>query len=257
MFKTLLVDSDAGAMRIRLNRPDVLNALTLELLTELKEALTYAAGWDDIRAVLLTGEGRGFCAGADLASNQLGDEVQTIVENYYNPVVQLLATMPKPVIAAVNGVAAGAGMSLALACDMRVVSSSASFSLGFTGIGLALDASASYFLPRLVGRGRALEIAYSGRKINAEEAITLGLAETLLPAETFAETAWLMTKQLAQGPTKTFALVKEQLNASETNTLEEQLRLEARLQAKAAKTADAAEGIRAFAEKRKPSFKGQ
>ncbi len=254
MFKTLLVDSEDGALRIRLNCPDVLNAVTLELLTELKEVLGGAATWKDIRAVLLTGEGRGFCAGADLSSNLLGQDIQSIVETYYNPVIHLLATMPKPTLAAINGVAAGAGMSLALACDSRLMSDKAALTVGFTKIGLSLDAGMSFFLPRLVGRGRAFELAYSNRAVTAQEALQLGLAETILPSEGFADAAFAFTKELARGPAS-YSYVKQLLNTSEG--LEEQLRLEATLQANAAKTSDASEGIRAFLEKRKANFKGE
>ncbi len=248
---------DANALKITLNRPDVLNALSLELLGELRDALREAADDKNVRAVLLTGAGRGFCAGADLGSTSLGSSTKDIIETYYNPVAHALATMPKPVVAAVNGVAAGAGMSLALACDLRLLSANASFAVGFTRIGLVMDASASYFLPRLVGRARAFELAYSGRRVGAEEALALGLGETLLPADGFAEAAWAFIKELAAGPTRSFALVKEQLNASPHNDLEGQLALEATLQAQASGTADVLEGIGAFSEKRPPRFRGE
>ena len=255
--KTLELTHQDAALRITLNRPDVLNALSLDLLGELRDALQEAAEADDIRAVLLTGAGRGFCAGADLASTPVEGNFEEMIQTYYNPVVRAIATMPKPVVAGVNGVAAGAGMSLALACDTRLLSSSAAFAVGFTGIGLVMDASASYFLPRLVGRGRAFELAYSGRKVGAEEALRLGFGEQIIPAETFAESAWEMTQRLAQGPTKAFALVKEQLNASAQNDLEAQLGLEAQFQEVASNTADVREGVTAFKEKRKPNFRGE
>ena len=188
--KTLELTHQNAVLRITLNRPDVLNALSLDLLGELRDALQEAAEADDIRAVLLTGAGRGFSAGADLASTPVEGNFEEMIQTYYNPVVRAIATMPKPVVAGVNGVAAGAGMSLALACDTRILSSSAAFAVGFTGIGLVMDASASYFLPRLVGRGRAFELAYSGRKVGAEEALRLGFGEQIIPAETFAESAW-------------------------------------------------------------------
>ncbi len=248
---------DANALRITLNRPDVLNALSLELLGELRDALGEAADDKSVRAVLLTGAGRGFCAGADLSTTGPGSDTKDLIETYYNPVARSLATMPKPVVAAVNGVAAGAGMSLALACDMRLLSANASFAVGFTRIGLVMDASASYFLPRLVGRGRAFELAYSGRRVGAEEALRLGLGETLLPADGFGEAAWAFVKELAAGPTRSFALVKEQLDASPHNDLEAQLGLEAALQAQASQTADVREGVRAFSEKRPPRFEGE
>ena len=255
--KTLELTHQNAVLRITLNRPDVLNALSLDLLGELRDALQEAAEADDIRAVLLTGAGRGFSAGADLASTPVEGNFEEMIQTYYNPVVRAIATMPKPVIAGVNGVAAGAGMSLALACDTRLLSSSAAFAVGFTGIGLVMDASASYFLPRLVGRGRAFELAYSGRKVGAEEALRLGFGEQIVPAETFAETAWEMTQRLAQGPTKAFAMVKEQLNASAHHDLEMQLGLEAQFQEVASNTADVREGVTAFKEKRKPKFRGE
>jgi 2-(1,2-epoxy-1,2-dihydrophenyl)acetyl-CoA isomerase len=226
------------------------------MLKELKQALESLARDTSVRAVLLMGTGRGFCSGADLANTPIGGDIGAIIQEFYNPLVRLIATMPKPVIAAVNGVAAGAGMSLALCCDMRLLSSAASFNLGFSGIALVLDASASYYLPRLVGRSRALELAYTNRKVGAEEALHLGLGEKLMPAEAFAEKAWAFAKELADGPTKSFGLIKEQLNAAASNDLETQLALEVRLQSEAAKSQDVLEGIMAFKEKRRPKFKG-
>jgi len=254
-FETLELTRDAGALQISLCRPEVLNALSPLMLKELRAALEVARD-GAVRAVLLTGAGRGFCSGADLTGTDLEGGAEGVVEGLYNPVVRALAALEKPVVAAVNGVAAGAGMSLALACDLRLLSENAVFALGFTRIGLVMDASSSYYLPRLVGRARALELAYSGRKVGAEEALGLGLGERVLPAEGFSEAALDFVRGLAQGPTRSFALVKEQLDASEHNTLEAQLALEAKLQGEASRTEDAAEGIRAFSEKRAPQFKG-
>jgi 2-(1,2-epoxy-1,2-dihydrophenyl)acetyl-CoA isomerase len=243
---------EAQTLEIRLNRPEVLNALSLELLQELKHALGEAAQRGDVRAVLLTGEGRGFCAGADLAKLPMGQNVESTVETYFNPIIRLLATMPKPVIAAINGVAAGAGMSLALACDVRFMSEHATLTVGFTKIGLSLDAGMSYFLPKLVGRGRAFELSYSNRNVSANEALNLGLVETILPAEGFHDAALQIVKGLAQGP-YSFALAKQLLN---TDDLDKQLRLEATVQAQAAQSSDAREGIMAFVQKRKARFEG-
>ena len=159
--------------------------------------------------------------------------------------------MPKPTLAAINGVAAGAGLSLALACDMRLMSEQAVLTVGFTKIGLSLDAGMSYFLPKLVGRGRAFELAYSNRNVTANEALNLGLVESVLPSEEFAETAFSLAKDLAQGPAS-FALVKELFSSDD---LEKQLGLEAKAQAQAAKTNDAKEGIMAFVQKRKANFR--
>jgi 2-(1,2-epoxy-1,2-dihydrophenyl)acetyl-CoA isomerase len=256
MYSSLKLNQVDQTLEISLNRPDVLNALSLELLQELKAALAAASEDKTIRAVVLTGAGRGFSAGADLTSTSLSGDVQSIVESYYNPIVSLLATMPKPVIAAINGVAAGAGLSLALACDMRVMSQQAVLTVGFTKIGLSLDAGMSFFLPRLVSRGRAFELAYSNRSLNADDALALGLVEKVLPAEGFAEAALLFAKALAQGPAS-FTQVKGLLNQSAANTLDEQLSLEARMQAKAAQTSDVKEGVRAFAEKRRAIFRGE
>lgn len=260
-YQTLQVVRDGALLHISLNRPRVLNALTPELLLELRDALEGAAA-DEVRAVLLSGQGRGFCSGADLSAGDLaagktGGNVAETVERFYNPVVRALFALRKPVVAAVNGVAAGAGMSLALACDLRLLSEDAVFTLGFSRIGLALDASLSYTLPRLVGPARALELAYSGRKLDAREALALGLGELILSADGFAAAATEFTKALSEGPTQSFARIKAQLAASPGNTLEAQLALEARLQGEASCTEDFAEGLRAFAEKRPPIFKGR
>ncbi len=254
-YQTLNVTRDGALFVIALNRPQVLNALTPQLLTELQGALQVASG-PDVRAVLLTGAGRGFCAGADLGATELPGNAQEIVETYYNPVTLALRDLQKPVVAAVNGVAAGAGMSLALACDLRLLSEEARFSLGFPGIGLAMDASMSYTLPRLVGTARAFELAYSGRMLGATESVELGLGETILPAEGFMESACAYARALADGPTQSYARIRAQLYASAQNTLEAQLALEARLQGEASQTEDFREGLRAFAEKRKPRFRG-
>lgn len=256
-FDHIRLDREGGALRITLDRPKVLNALSPELLDELRRALEGPAAEDDVRAVLLTGEGRGFCAGADLERTPVDADIQALLERRYHPIVRQLAGLPKPVIAGVNGVAAGAGMSLALACDMRLLSSHASFAIGFTGIGLVMDASCSHNLPRLVGLGRAFELVYSGRRVDADEAVALGLGERVLDAETFAEEAWQVTRTLAAGPSVAFALAKRELRASLQNDLEAQLALEAEMQGRAATSSDVREGILSFREKRPPRFQGR
>ncbi len=255
-YKTLKVIRDGALLRVGLNRPQVLNALTPELLNELRTVLEAAAD-DSVRAVLLTGEGRGFCSGADLAATKLEGNAGEIVERVYNPVIRVLMGLQKPVVAAVNGVAAGAGMSLALACDVRLLSENAVFALGFSRIGLAMDASLSYTLPRLVGPARALELAYTGRKVGAEEALTLGLGERIMPEDGFAAAATDFARLLSEGPTQSYARIKAQVAASLANTLAAQLGLEARLQGEASRTQDFGEGVRAFTEKREPVFRGR
>lgn len=254
---TIDIHQDGAALRLTLNRPEVLNALSLALLEELRQALVGPAADDTVRAVLITGAGRGFSAGADLADTRVDGDIGGILERSYHPVVRAIADLPKPVVAGVNGVAAGAGMSLALACDMRLLSSAASFALGFTGIGLVMDAGSSYYLTRLVGPGRALEMAFSNRRVSAEEALAIGLGERVLDAEGFADAAWSEVRKMAEGPTRAFALAKREVRASLEHDLEGQLALEARCQAEAASTQDVREGITAFREKRPPRFLGR
>jgi 2-(1,2-epoxy-1,2-dihydrophenyl)acetyl-CoA isomerase len=255
-YQTLLTEQDGYIRQITLNRADVLNALSVQLLDELQDTLRQAAEDKSVRTVILTGAGRGFCSGADLTQPSDLEDIQGTIERYYNPVVRLLSTMPKPVIAAVNGVAAGAGMSLALACDLRLLSSSAVFTVGFSGIGLVLDAGASHFLPRLVGHGRAIELALSNRKVDAEEALHIGLGTLVIPADTFMQEVWPFAQRLAEGPTQSYARIKQQLQAAATNDLETQLALEATLQAEAAATNDFQRAVRAFRSKQPVLFEG-
>lgn len=256
-FTNLRLDREGNALRITLDRPRVLNALSPEMLDELRQALEGPAAEEGVRAVLLIGEGRGFCAGADLERTPVDADIRELLESRYNPIVRQLSELPKPVVAGVNGVAAGAGLSLALACDMRLLSSAASLAIGFTGIGLVMDASCSHALPRAVGLGRAFELVYSGRRVQAEEALELGLGERILDAGTFAEEAWSFVRALAEGPSYAFALAKQELRASLQNDLEQQLALEAELQARAATSQDVREGLAAFREKRPPRFQGR
>jgi len=252
----LLLEAENGALRITLNRPQVLNALSLALLTELHEVLTGPAAAPEVRAVLITGAGRGFCAGADLGDTPVDQDIGALLEKVYHPVVRAIASLRKPVVAGVNGVAAGAGLSLAAACDIRVASSAARFTIGFTGIGLVLDAGSSYFLPRLIGPGRTLSLAFSNRAIEAQEALSMGLVESVAPAEGFEQHAWELVKALAAGPTLSYALVKHEIRASLDNGLEEQLAVEAEAQSAAAASQDVGEGIAAFRMKRPPRFRG-
>jgi len=252
----LLVEGASGALRITLNRPQVLNALSLDLLGELHEALTGPAAEPGVRAVLITGAGRGFSAGADLSATPVDQDIGALLEKAYHPVVRAIASLRKPVVAGVNGVAAGAGLSLAAACDVRVASSAAKFTIGFTGIGLVMDAGSSYFLPRLIGPGRTLSLAFGNRAIDAQEALRIGLVESVVQAQGFEAHAWDLVKGLAAGPTLSYALVKHEVRASLDNTLEAQLAVESEAQSAAAASHDVTEGIEAFKEKRAPRFRG-
>lgn len=259
-YEFLNVEQNAGALTVELARPDVLNALTVPMLLELKDVLEGEAAAPNVRAVLLTGAGRGFCAGADLSAElaqQTGDGmVRDVLERAYHPVVRAIASLEKPVVAGINGVAAGAGLSLALGCDYRLVAPDAWLTVGFAGIGLAVDAGGSYYLPRLVGLGRAMELAFSNRRVEASEAVRIGLADRLLGGD-FALEARAEVATLAAGPTKALALIKRELRASHASTLEAQLALEATAQDAAAKTHDFREGVSAFAGKRKPRYTGE
>lgn len=255
-YRFLTLDSREAALRVTLDRPEVLNALSLELLDELADVLTGPAAAPEVRAVLITGAGRAFCAGADLAVTPVDADIGPLLDRYYRPVIEGLRALRKPVVAGVNGVAAGAGLSLAVACDLRIASSAAKFALGFTGIGLVMDAGCSYFLPRLIGIGRTLELALSNRRVEAAEALRIGLVERELPEAGFEEAVWQSTVEIANGPTLAFSLVKQELQASLENDLSGQLQVESEAQSSAAAGRDAHEGVAAFREKRKPAFEG-
>ncbi|MET8984249.1 enoyl-CoA hydratase-related protein [Nonomuraea wenchangensis] len=252
--------SDAVAT-ITLDRPDAMNSLTTELKGALLDALRRAADDRAIRAVLLTGAGRAFCAGQDLREHadnlEAGRGLDDTVRRHYNPVVELLTTMPKPVVAAVNGVAAGAGASLAFACDLRVASEKAKFALAFTGIGLAPDSGASWTLQRLVGLGRAAELMLLGEPLDAARALELGLVTRVVPADDVLKTAYELAARLAQGPTVAYAATKRALAHAATHALPDALALEADLQDECAATRDHREATRAFLAKQRPAFTGE
>jgi 2-(1,2-epoxy-1,2-dihydrophenyl)acetyl-CoA isomerase len=257
---TILLQRDGAVARLTLNRPDRLNALTLGMLGELSAALTDLDGDDTIRAVILTGAGRGFCAGQDLNDHEAMDDtraVRSVVERHYNPVIRQIRTLPQPVIAAVNGVAAGAGCSLALACDIVVATESAKFSSAFVNIGLVPDAGGSYFLPRLVGQARALGMTLLGEPLEAKIAADWGLIWKAVPDAEFAGAVDALARRLAEMPTVAIGLIKHAINVSGHHSLEQQLAVEAELQAQAAETEDYQEGRAAFLEKRKPRFFGR
>ncbi len=259
----VLVGDQAGVRTITLNRPDVRNAFNGELIAALEKAVRDADDDEAVRCVVITGAGRAFCSGQDLA--ELADryegeqplELGQRLCNEYNPMITKIRTMEKPVVAAVNGAAIGAGCSLALACDLRIAAESAILVQGFVKIGLVPGSGSTFMLPRLVGAGRAAELAFTGRKVEAREALQLGLVNQVVPdAELPTETTKLAEK-LAGLPTRAIGLTKRALNAAWTADLEGQLALEAELQAVAGRTNDHQEGVRAFLDKRPPRFEGR
>lgn len=251
-----------GVGALTLNRPDVLNSFHLEMAREVQDALDQAASNEEIRAVLLTGAGRGFCAGQDLAAVPLGDgaplpDLADTVRAQYNPIVRAIRELEKPVVCAVNGVAAGAGANLAFACDIVLASTEASFIQSFSRIGLVPDSGGTFFLPRLVGLARASGLALLGDRLSAQQARDWGLIWDVVEPEVLMDKARTLATYLATQPTKGLALTKQLLNASLLNDLEAQLELEAKLQAEAGWTDDFLEGVQAFREKRKPVFRGR
>lgn len=265
-FSTLQVTSDAGVLTITLNRPDSLNAYNEAMSVELSTALKSAAREDSVRCVLLTGAGRAFCSGQDLAEikdryapENAGKETDFAahLRQKFNPIVSRLRTLEKPVVAAVNGIAAGAGASFAFACDLRVCAKSAAFAMAFTSIGLVPDSAACYTLLQHVGYARAAEMLYLGEKISAQQAYDFGLVNRVVEDADLADQARALALKLAAMPTRAIALTKRLLGAAWTATLDEQLEHEAFLQFTAGNTADHREGVRAFLEKRKPAFTGK
>ncbi|WP_214327077.1 enoyl-CoA hydratase/isomerase family protein [Nonomuraea sediminis] len=246
---------------IALDRPDAMNSLTAELKTALLGALRDAAADESVRAVLLTGSGRAFCAGQDLREHadnlEAGRGLANTVREHYNPIVELITTMPKPVVAAVNGVAAGAGAALAFACDLRVASEKAKFAAAFTGIGLAPDSGMSWTLQRLVGPGRAAEHLLLGEPLDAARAFELGLVTRVVPADDVLKTAHELAVRLAAGPTRAYAATKQALAFAATHSLAESLALEADLQDACVATQDHQDATQAFLAKQRPTFQGK
>ncbi len=243
---------------IKLNRPEKFNSFNREMALALQSALKECAENKEVRAVLITGSGRAFCAGQDL-EELTGDNpvaMEKILKEHFNPIISLIRYLPKPVVAAVNGVAAGAGANIALCCDVVVASDAASFIQAFSKIGLVPDSGGTFFLPRLIGFQKASALMMLGDKVSAEEAEKMGMLYKVFPAEVFEKEAIQMAETLANMPTHGLALTKECLNKSLLNDLDAQLLQEDNCQRLAAATTDYAEGVAAFIEKRKPVFTG-
>ncbi len=262
-YETIAVERDGGVTWISLRRPEKLNALNAKMSDDLVAAFGEAGGDPEVRCVVLTGEGRGFCAGQDLsefadayASGQRPDIEAHLAETYHKLIPAMVHT-PKPVIAAVNGVAAGAGLSLALACDLRVASEEARFTQAFVKIGLVPDSGGTYLLPRIVGYAKALELSMLGDLFDAKTALEIGLVSHVWSAASFREEVGALAIRLAAMPTAAIAETKALLQASLDPPLEEALRREGEAQARMGKTDDHIEGVMAFAEKREPKFTGR
>src|SRR5229473_3426870 len=261
-MSSILVSQEAGVLTVTLNRPEKLNAFNPEMHQDLRRALERAADEAEVRAVLLTGTGRACCAGQDLAERDVSPgaapiDLSVSIGSYYNPLVRRLRALPKPIVCAVNGVAAGAGANIALACDLVIAARSASFVQSFSKIGLMPDSGGTYFLPRLVGTARAMGLALLGEQLSAEDAERWGLIWKVVDDENLLSGATTLARTLAAGPTRGYGLLKKALYASPGNSLDAQLDLERDLQREAGFSEDYREGVSAFMQKRTPQFKGK
>jgi 2-(1,2-epoxy-1,2-dihydrophenyl)acetyl-CoA isomerase len=259
-MSSILVSREAGVLALTLNRPDKLNTFNPEMHKLLRQALEQARDDAAVRAVLLTGAGRGFCAGQDLSdrgADAAPMDLSVSLGSNYNPLVRRLRELPKPVVCAVNGVAAGAGANIALACDLVLAARSASFVQSFSRLGLVPDCGGTYFLPRLVGTARAMGLALLGEKLSAEDAERWGLIWKAVDDDSLLKEATAIARTLASGPTKGYGLIKKAFYASGSNTLDAQLDLERDLQREAGFSEDYREGVAAFLGKRQPNYKGK
>ncbi|GAB5401530.1 MAG: 2-(1,2-epoxy-1,2-dihydrophenyl)acetyl-CoA isomerase PaaG [Aureisphaera sp.] len=249
-----------GVATLTLNRPDVFNSFNREMALAFQAALDSAEKDDAVRAIVVIGSGKAFCAGQDLkevTTPDLNPGFKKILEEHYNPIISRIRSIRKPVIAAVNGVAAGAGANIALACDIVVASEKASFIQAFSKIGLIPDSAGTFFLPRLIGFQKASALMMLGDKVGASEAERLGMVYKVFSQEEFINEVEKLAQSLAQMPTKALGMTKELMNASMTNDLQSQLEMESKYQIEAAQSDDYREGVAAFVEKRKPNFQGK
>ena len=252
-------ETDGNVLKLTLNRPDKFNSFNREMALALQDALDKAAIDKSIRAVLLTGEGKAFCAGQDLseAMDANGPGIERIVREHYNPIIEKIRKLEKPVVCAVNGVAAGAGANIALACDVVVAGTSVAFIQAFSKIGLIPDSAGTFFLPRLIGFGKASALMMLGDKVSSHDAERMGMIYKMVDDANLLTESNVIAKTLAEMPTKAMGLTKRLLNQSLTNSLEQQLEYEADVQVQATLTHDYTEGVNAFLEKRKANFKGE
>lgn len=253
-FETILFAIEDGVATLTLNRPQLMNALSSQMRREITEALTTLP--PEVRCVVMTGAGRGFCSGQDLTDRSVATSVEATLRDEYEPMLRAMTDCPVPIIAAVNGVAAGAGANLALAADVVIATESASFIQAFTRIGLIPDAGGTFVIPRAVGNARAMGMMLFAEPISALQAVEWGLIWEALPDEAFAEGVAARARHLANGPTLAYRAIREAITQSTQNDLDSQLALEARLQGQAGKTRDFMEGVSAFLEKRPATFTG-
>jgi 2-(1,2-epoxy-1,2-dihydrophenyl)acetyl-CoA isomerase len=257
MFETIQYSTENGIARITLYRPNTLNAFVAQMNKEIIQALKVASSSEEVRCIIITGAGRAFCSGQDLSEVDENMNLGQVLREQYAPMIKQIRQVEKPIIAAVNGVAAGAGFSLALACDFRLLSDKASFLNAFINIGLIPDAGNSYYLTRLVGEAKALEISVLGEKIPADQALTLGLATKVFSSDNFDNEVNQFAERIAALPTKAIGLMKRTIRAAGELSLQEYLEQEAQGQRIAGLTIDHREGVQAFMEKRKPTFIGK
>ena len=259
-YSTILYDLTDGVATLTFNRSEVRNAFNDVMAAEVQAALKTAERDEQVRCLVITGAGQGFCAGQDLAAmRERGGEVsfREHLQQTYNPIVAKLRSIEKPIVAAINGAAAGAGWGIALACDIRYAAETAKFRLAFSGIGLAPDSGTSFFLPRFIGLGRALELAYTNEVLDANGALALGLVNKVFTLDQLMPAMLELARKLAQAPTRGLGLTKRAMNYALDASLEAVLDYEAHLQEIAGRTSDHHEGVQAFLEKRSPKFSGK